>query len=151
MKSLHISLDIVHSGCKPINFMLSLTHSILSKSSCPYPYTSPLPCKFTFLQVDTQSSTFLRSRCTNHLNLPRLTTSASHTLNTQKTAKIHTLLSILPHIHITIICSTLCRQCRFSACIAHVSVPLCQHTLDANSGDIFQLYIGFNRNLSQRN
>ena len=31
----------------------------------------------TFLQADTQSSTLLCSRCPNHLNLPRLTTSAA--------------------------------------------------------------------------
>ena len=39
MKSLHISLDIVHSGCKPINFMLSLTHSLQ--------VFLPLPLHFT--------------------------------------------------------------------------------------------------------
>ena len=35
------------------------------------------PSTTSLLQADTQSSTLLRSRCPNHLNLPRLTTSAT--------------------------------------------------------------------------
>ena len=52
---------------------ISCHHShILSKSSCLYPYISPLITS-TFLQADTQSSTISYSRCPNHLNLSRFT------------------------------------------------------------------------------
>ena len=58
----------------------------------------------TFLQADTQSSPLLSSRCPNHLNLPN---HIRHTLNTQKTIQILTLLSIIQwhfqKIYLTII------------------------------------------------
>ena len=41
------------------------------------PAPTPRPSTTNPLQADTQSSTLLRSRCPNHLNLPRLTTSAT--------------------------------------------------------------------------
>ena len=71
MKPLHISLNNVHSGWKPSSFV-HLSH-ILSKSSCPCPF----PTTSTFLQAYTQSSPLLRFTCPNHLNLPRLATSAT--------------------------------------------------------------------------
>ena len=41
MKSLHISINIAHSGCKPSNFMSLFTQSL--QVFLPYPYTSSLP------------------------------------------------------------------------------------------------------------
>ena len=43
----------------------------------PTPSPTSRPLHHHPLQADTQSSTLLRSRCPNHLNLPRLTTSAT--------------------------------------------------------------------------
>ena len=40
MRSLHISLNTTHSGCKPSSSISSLTSHILS---CPYPHISLLP------------------------------------------------------------------------------------------------------------
>ena len=75
--------------------------------------------------LDTQSSPLLRSTCPNHLNLPRLTTSA--TLWTLKRLYKSTLrflsFSDTPHIHLTIIRFILSRLCRFAIFIAQVSVP----------------------------
>ena len=65
---------MAHSECKPSSFMSSLTHCSHIFLLCPDPSPPPPP---TLLQADTQSSTLLRSRCPNHLNLPRLTTSAT--------------------------------------------------------------------------
>ena len=58
------------------------------------------PATTTFLQADTQSSSLLRSTCSNHLNLPHLI----HALNLQKTVQIHSALpsfSDTSHIHLT--------------------------------------------------
>ena len=74
MISLHISLNTAHSGCKPSTSMSSSTHSHQVFLFQPLHLT---PATSTFLQADTQSSTLLRSRCPNHLNLPRLTTSTT--------------------------------------------------------------------------
>ena len=93
----------------------------------------------TFLQADTQSSTLLRFRCLNHLNLPHHT---SHTLNTQKTVQILAFyLSTTLHIHIVITHFTLSRLCRFSAfflCPCFSSV--CQYTLGHKLCISFPLY-----------
>ena len=122
MRLLHISLNTTHSECKPSSSISSFTHSL--KSSCPYPPAHLNPATSTFLQADTQSSPLLRSTCPNHLNLPRLTTSA--TLWTLKRLYKSTLrflsFSDTPHIHLTIICSVLSRLCRFATFIAQVSV-----------------------------
>ena len=131
MKSLHISLNTAHSGCNPSTSMSSFTHSLQVFLFLPLHLT---PATSTFLQADTQSSTLVRFRCPNHLNLPCLTTSA--TLYTQKTVQIHTALSILQrhsarpsHHHpfhplqTTQIFSLHC------PCFS----PICQHTLDTSS------------------
>ena len=122
MRSLHISLNTTHSGCKPSSSISSLTHSLQVFLPLPAHLT---PATTTFLQADTQSSPLLRSTCPNHLNLPRLTTSA--TLWTLKRLYKSTLrflsFSDTPHIHLTIIRSVLSRLCRFAIFIAQVSVP----------------------------
>ena len=75
MRSLHISLNTTHSGCKTSSSISSLTYSL--QVFLPLPAHQPhlTPATTTFLQTDTQSSPLLRSACPNHLNLPRLTTS----------------------------------------------------------------------------
>ena len=47
----------------------------------PTPAPTPHPSTTSPLQADTQSSTLLRSRCPNHLNLPHLTTSATQLIS----------------------------------------------------------------------
>ena len=78
MIALHISLNTgtAHSGCKPSTSMSSSTHFHQVFLFLPL-HLILTPATFTFLQADTQSFTLLRSRCPNHLNLPRLTTSAT--------------------------------------------------------------------------
>ena len=79
MRLLHISLNTTHSECKPSSSISSFTHSLQVFLPLPAHLT---PATTTFLQADTQSSPILRSTCPIHLNLPRLTTSA--TLSTPK-------------------------------------------------------------------
>ena len=82
MKSLHISLKTAHSGCKPTKhfpkFLSSIIHTFYPSlpSYSSHSYTSPLPPP-PFYRSITKSSTLIRSRCPNHLNLPCLTTSAT--------------------------------------------------------------------------
>ena len=59
---------------KPSHFMSSVTHSLQVFLPIQTLYT---PATSTFLQADAQSSPLLCSRCPNHLNLPRFTTSAT--------------------------------------------------------------------------
>ena len=59
---------------KPSTYMPYFTHS-LHVWYCIPPLLSPATS--TFIQVNTQSSTLLRFRCPNHLNLPYFTTSAT--------------------------------------------------------------------------
>ena len=98
-----------------------LIHTLFPSLSIDYssPYISPLPPPPFY------RPTPLRSRCPNHLNLPRLTTSA--TLSTPRRLYKSTLrflsFSDTPHIHLTIIRSVLSRLCRFAFFIARVSVP----------------------------
>ena len=72
MKSIHTSLNTAHPGYNPSNFMSSFTHSL--QAFLPLP-THLTPATTTFLQADNQSSPLLYAP--NHLNLPRLTTSAT--------------------------------------------------------------------------
>ena len=127
LKSLHISLNTAYSGCKPNTFMSSSTHSFQVFLFLPLHLT---PATSTFLQANTKSSTLVRSRCPNHLNLPCLTTSA--TLYTQDyKSTLHFLsFSDTPHIHLTIIRSRLMQI--FSLHRPSFS-PICQHTLDTSS------------------
>ena len=83
------------------------------------------PATTTFLQADTQSSPLLRSTCPNHLNQPRLTTSATFwTPNKLYKSTLRFLsFSDTPHIHLTVIRSVLSRLCKLAFFIAQVSVP----------------------------
>ena len=81
----HSFLNTVHSGCNPGSFVPSFTHSPQRPQVfLPHHFS---PTTSTFLQANTQSSPLLRSQCSNHLNLPRLTKSA--TLWTLENRKPH--------------------------------------------------------------
>ena len=90
MRSLHISLNTTHSGCKPSPSISSFTHSLQVFLLLPAHLT---PATTTFLQADTQSSPLLCSTCLNHLNLPRLTT-----LATLWTLKRFLILKTMPNL-----------------------------------------------------
>ena len=114
--------------------MSSLTHCSHVFLLRPRPL---VPSTTNPLQADTQSSTLLRSRCPNHLNLPRLTTSATQLIPRRLYKSSLCFLSFkdTPHIHLTIIRSVLSRLLRSSAFIAHVSCSIYQDTLDTSTID----------------
>src|SRR5260221_708835 len=100
----------------------------------------PLPLPFSSsttisLHAATQSSLFLRSMCPNHLNLPRRTTSNTHSIPNRPNNSSFVFLSfnVTPHIHLTIILSALSNLRISSTFIAQVSLPytitLCTHAL----------------------
>src|SRR6266581_2219874 len=70
-KSLHISRSLAHSALNHFIFMSPFTHS--HQDFFPLPRNQD-PTTAIDLQADTQSDTFLRSRCPNHLSLPLLNT-----------------------------------------------------------------------------
>ena len=141
MRSLHTSLNTSQWGCKLSTSMSSSTHFF---QDFLYLAMNIAPATSTFLQVDTQPSMLLRSRCPNHLNLPRLITSA--TLWTHRKLYKSTLcflcFSDTPHIHLIIIRSVLSRlsvMCRplqtLEICFLHrpgFSPISCQYTLDTS-------------------
>ena len=105
------------------NTAISFHHShIFPKSSIPYPYTSP-----HHLHISTGRHSIiytLHSRCPNYLNLPCYTTLLTFLIPKRLyKSPLHFPPFNNPHIHLTITCSALSRQCRFTAFIAHVSVP----------------------------
>src|SRR5208282_4582067 len=74
----------------------------------------PRPLPFTLstsicLHADTQSSGCLCSTCLNHLSLPRLTTTETHSMSSRlnSSALAFLSLSLTPHIHLIIILSVL--------------------------------------------
>ena len=101
--------------------MSSLTHCSHVFLLLPRPL---VPSTTNLLQADTQSSTLLRFRCSNHLNLPHPTTSATQLIPRRMHKSSLRFLSFkhTPHIHLTIIRSVLSKLLRSSAFIAHVSV-----------------------------
>ena len=99
----------------PFRVQTQLLHIILHtfSPSLPAPTHTSHPYHH---HISTGRHPLLRSTCQNHLNLPRLTTSA--TLWTLKRLYKSTLrflsFSDTPHIHLTIICSVLSRLCRLN-------------------------------------
>ena len=122
MKPLHIFQNTAHSRCKPSTLMSSSTHSFHVFLFLPLHIA---PVTSTILQPNTHPSTFLRSRCPSHLNLPCLTTSATLCTSRRlyKSTQCFLYFSDTLHIHLTIIHSVLSRLCRFAFFIAQVSVP----------------------------
>ena len=103
MKSIHTSLNTAHPGCNPSNFMSSFTHSPQVFLPLPTAPTHLTPATTTFLQADNQSSLPLRSKCPNHLNLPRLTTSATlRTPNPEDHTNPHCAFCLLTTIYTSI-------------------------------------------------
>ena len=101
-----------------------IPHTLFPRLPTPAPTPRPLHhqpfCKQTPNHLHS-----LRSRCPNHLNLPRLTTSATQLIPRRLHKSSLCLLSFkdTPHIHLTIIRSVLSKLFRSSAFIAQVSVP----------------------------
>src|SRR5208282_3000373 len=90
----------------------------------------PRPLPFTLstticLHAETQSSGCLRSTCPNHLSLPHLTTTETHSMSSRLNSSAFAFLSLslTPHIHVIIILSVLSSLCISSAFIAHDSLP----------------------------
>ena len=86
------------------------------------------PATSIFLQADTQSSIFLHSRCPYYLNLPHLTTAATLCIPTRLYKSTLRFLSFRDTAVYTSISPSSAPSspdylCRFSASIAHVSVP----------------------------
>ena len=89
------SLNTVHSGWKPSNWMSSFTHSL--HVFLPLTFS---PTTSKFLQADTQSSPLLHSIRPNHLNLTSQTTWATLKIPTKlyKTSLRSPSLGILKQI-----------------------------------------------------
>ena len=85
------------------------------------------PAIFIFLQANTQSSSLLRSRCPNHLNLQHLTTSAPSLRQTSISPSCALPFQTMPHSH------------QYQMCRPNKKL---EYT--------FQHYIEFNLNLSQQ-
>src|SRR5512139_837469 len=132
IKPLHLTRSCAQSHSKPRCFKSFFTHSpqvFLLLPFCLSPSTSK------YLQADTQSLSLLRSRCPNHLSLPRLTTSdTSSTFKRLYTSLLDILFfRVTLHIHRTIILSALPNLCISSIFVGQVSLPytktLCTHAL----------------------
>src|SRR6266536_4210267 len=74
IKPLHFVLSCAHSFFRPSLFKSCLTHSSHVFLLLPLLF---VPTTSIFLQADVQSSLSFHSKCPNHLNLPRLTTSVT--------------------------------------------------------------------------
>ena len=114
-------MNVLYSGCRRINVIKVTLHTF---SQClPTPARTPHPCLHHIPGWPAwKLSAPSRLKYSNLLNLPCLTSTISHTLNTQiRRLKNHT--SVPPHIHFTNIRFALYRLCRLSATIAHVKVP----------------------------
>ena len=142
-----VGLDIYSYEVRPhipeyctFKLQTMLFHFILHTFSPSLPFQVFIPLHLTsatstFLQGNTQSSTLLRSRCSNQFNLPCLASChICHTLYTQNT--VHIVLSILqqhfkhPSHH---------QPPRFLQTVQIFSLhrpgfsPICQHTLNTRS------------------
>src|SRR3989442_2862257 len=112
--------------------MSSFTHSI-HVFLCLLFLTLPTTSKF--LHLETQSPAFLRSTCTNHLSLPRLTTLSTPTIPSPLLSSSLDLLffRVTPDIHLIMLFSVLTSLCISSTFIDQVSLPytstLCTHAL----------------------
>ena len=127
--------------CKELNtiFFKRPFHVIHTFSpSLPAPAHTLHPCHL-HTSTGTQSSTFLCSRCPNHLNLPCLTTLATPSI--PERLQIFTLLSILQRhsthpSHHHILCPLQTTQIFSLHCPCFS--PICQHTLDTSS--VYKLF-----------
>ena len=112
MKFLHIFLNSTQSGCKPSNFLYILLHT-LAKSSCPYPYSSPPPPPHFYRPTPNHPHSYAPDVQTTSICH---TTSATICIPKDLTNPHFAFYpSMTPHIHLTIILSSLYR---FSAFIA---------------------------------
>ena len=143
MKSLHISLNTAHSGCKPRTSMSLSTHSLCHSMSLsthslpksPIPPPTSHPCH---LHISTGWHQIIH---TPMFQMPKPPQSATphhirHTLYTQKTVQIHTSLPILQrhsihpsHHHPIRPLQTMQIFSLHHPCFS----PICQHNLDTSS------------------
>src|SRR5579863_9719242 len=102
--------------------MSSLTHSI--QVFLPLPL-SLLPPTTNFLHFDTHSSALMRSTCPNHLNLPRLTRSATLIIFklSSSSCDLFFSFSVTPHIQLTIILLVFSYCCTLATFRAPISLP----------------------------
>src|SRR5437899_12185252 len=93
------------------------------------------PSTSKYLHLESHSLVSLRSTCSNHLNLPRLTTLSTLSIPNPCLSCTLALLSfkVTPDIHLTILFSVLLSLCISSIFIGQVSLPytstLCTHAL----------------------
>ena len=139
MRSLHISSNTTHSGCKPSSLLHIIPHTFFL--SLPAPTRTSHPCHH---HISTGRYPII-STLTLHMPKPPQSTTPhhlSHTLNPQKTVQIHTALSILQrhpthpsHHHPFLALPTLqifyLHRPGFS--------PMCQYTLDTSL--VYTLYV----------
>ena len=120
--SFHNVLSCAHSALRPTERKSCLTHSSHVFLLLPLPFG---PATTKFLQADTQSSLFFRSRCPNHRRRPHLTTSATRSTPKRlfKSSLDILFLRLTPHIHLTIIRSVLSRRCLSSDFTGQVLLP----------------------------
>src|SRR6266536_936926 len=93
------------SSFRNLSFLISsTTHSCHVFLPLPFSLSTTIS-----LYAATQSSLFLRSMCPNHLNLPRRTTSNTHSIPNRpnNSSFVFLSLNVTPHIHLTIILSAL--------------------------------------------
>ena len=138
IKSIHISLNTVHSGYKPSNSISSLTHpppSLLALTPTIHPCQlntctlyRPTPNNYT---VTLQMLTTSQSATPHHL---------SHTRNMSNTVQIVTLLTILPthpsHHHLLCPFKTMQIFSLHRSCFSRI----CQHTLVDTSSVYLSIY-----------
>src|SRR6266536_738083 len=97
VKPLHFVLSCAHSFFRPSLFKSCLTHSSHVFLLLPLLF---MPTTSIFLQADVQSSLSFRSKCPNHFNLPRLTTSVTPSSHKRlfKSSLDVVFLRLTPHI-----------------------------------------------------
>ena len=121
MKSLYISLNTAHSATSQAP---SCHHSyILSKSSCSYPYTSPLPPPNFYMLTPNHPHFYAPDAQTISIYYASLHLPLSVYPKDYKFTLRFLSFNDTPHIHLTIIRPILSRLRRFSSLIAQVSVP----------------------------
>ena len=122
MRSLHISLNTTHSGCKPSSSISSLTHSL--QVFLPLPHISPLPPPHFYKPTPNHLHSYaphVQTTSISPASPPQPHSEPSKDCTNPHCAFLS--FSDTPHIHLTIIRSVLSRLCRFAIFIAQVSVP----------------------------
>ena len=101
MPRLHFTRSIAIPGLSPISFISPFNRALQVILGLPLPL---LPSTSKFLQALTQSSTCFRSTYPNHLNLPRLITSTTPSIQRLRLSSTvgNLSLQVTPRIHLNI-------------------------------------------------